>query len=81
MVKVRARDTRSLARLLHERLGRLLARLAPRERELIALKYGAEMTNRAIARLTGLRESNVGTILHRTIQVLRAAWPEEGDPR
>ena len=71
----------AVARSDRERLGRLLARLAPRERELIALKYGAEMTNRAIARLTGLRESNVGTILHRTIQVLRAAWPEEGDPR
>src|SRR5438094_10015158 len=44
-----------------ERLAGLLQRLPERERELIALKYGAEMTNRAIARLTGLSESNVGT--------------------
>jgi DNA-directed RNA polymerase specialized sigma24 family protein len=36
------------------------------------------MTNRAIARLTGLTESNVGTILHRAIHNLRAEWPAEG---
>ena len=57
-----------------ERLVRLLERLGERERELIALKYGAGLTNRAIGRLTGLSESNVGTILHRTIQALRADW-------
>lgn len=59
-----------------ERLTRLLAARPERERELIALRYGAELTNRAIARLTGLSESNVGTILHRTIQALRADWDE-----
>ncbi len=57
-----------------ERLGRLMEGLAERERELLALKFGAGMTNRAIARLTGLSETNVGTILHRTIQGLRADW-------
>ena len=57
-----------------ERLSRLLDGLPARDRELLALKYGAGMTNRAIARLTGLTESNVGTILHRTIQGLRADW-------
>src|SRR5512143_333573 len=51
-----------------ERLSRLLDGRPARDRELLALKYGAGMTNRAIARLTGLTESNVGTILHRTIQ-------------
>jgi RNA polymerase sigma-70 factor (ECF subfamily) len=59
-----------------ERLGRLLVQLPDRERELVALKYGAGMTNRAIAKATGLSESNVGTILHRTIGQLRAAWTE-----
>jgi RNA polymerase sigma-70 factor (ECF subfamily) len=59
-----------------ERLTRLLASRPERERELIALKYGGDMTNREIARLTGLGESNVGTILHRTIQALRAGWNE-----
>ena len=60
------------------RLARLLEGLGERERELVALKYGAEMTNRAIARQTGLSESNVGTILHRTVQQLRAGWDDSG---
>jgi len=57
------------------RLALLTAHLAERERELIALKYGAGLSNRQIARLTGLSESNVGTIVHRTVQTLRAGWP------
>ncbi len=61
-----------------ERLARLLAELPDRERELVALKYGAGLTNRAIAKATGLSESNVGTVLHRTVGRLRAAWTEEG---
>jgi RNA polymerase sigma-70 factor (ECF subfamily) len=56
------------------RLGTLLKTLPQREQELIALKYGAEATNRAIAELTGLSESNVGTILHRVVQTLRRDW-------
>ena len=57
-----------------DRLEHLLQQLSPRERELIAFKYGAEMTNRAIAQATGLSESNVGTILHRAVETLRAQW-------
>jgi len=57
-----------------ERLAGLLATLPDRERELMALKYGAGMTNRAIARATGLSESNIGTILHRAVQTLRDQW-------
>ncbi|HEX5505737.1 MAG TPA: sigma-70 family RNA polymerase sigma factor [Thermomicrobiales bacterium] len=59
------------------RLQRLLADLPVREREVIELKYGALLTNRAIARVTGLSESNVGTLLHRTVQRLRTSWEEE----
>lgn len=59
-----------------ERLSRLLAELPERERELIALKYGAEHEHREIARVMGLTESNVGTILHRTVVALRARWDE-----
>lgn len=59
-----------------DRLARLLGQLPDRERELLSLKYGAECTNREIARMTGLSESNVGTILHRTVQTLRAGWDE-----
>ena len=57
-----------------ERLRVLLALLPERDRELVALKYGAGATNRAIAKLTGLSESNVGTIVHRVVQALRRDW-------
>ena len=56
------------------RLNRLTSNLPDRERELIALKYGAGINNRLIAQLTGLSESNVGTILHRVVQTLRSQW-------
>jgi RNA polymerase sigma-70 factor, ECF subfamily len=59
-----------------ERLGLLLERLPARDRELLALKYGAGYTNRAIARMTGLGESNVGTLLHRAVCALRDHWQE-----
>ncbi len=58
------------------RLGQLLQQLPERERDLIALKYGAGLTNRDIARQTGLSESNVGTILYRVVNKLRAAWED-----
>jgi RNA polymerase sigma-70 factor (ECF subfamily) len=73
-------EDEAVRRQERDRLQALLARLPGRERELIALKYGAGATNRAIAKLTGLSESNVGTILHRTIGQLRAAWDEGGRP-
>jgi RNA polymerase sigma-70 factor (ECF subfamily) len=57
-----------------ERLSALLAGLSDRERELLALKFGAELSNREIARATGLGESNVGTIIHRAVAALRAKW-------
>jgi len=57
-----------------ERLAGLLAALPDRERDLVSLKYGAGWTNRAIAKAVRLSETNVGTILHRTIQALRADW-------
>lgn len=60
------------------RLATLLPQLSQREQELIALKYGAGLTNRAIATLLGLSESNVGTILHRVVKKLQKKW--EGTP-
>jgi RNA polymerase sigma-70 factor, ECF subfamily len=60
-----------------DRLARLLATLPDRDRELLALKYGAELTNRQIAAATGLSESNVGTIVHRAVTALRAQWPAQ----
>ena len=71
-------ETVALRAAQSRRLQSLLAGLAERERELLALKYGAGATNRDIATITGLGESNVGTILHRTISALRARWNEGG---
>jgi len=48
-----------------------VARLSEREQDLIALKFAAGLTNRRIAELTGLSESNVGVILYRAMQRLR----------
>lgn len=56
------------------RLTTLFSLLPDRERELLSLKYGAELTNRAIAELTGLSETNVGTILYRVVRKLRSEW-------
>lgn len=62
-----------------ERLASMLASLAEREREIFSLKYGAQFTNRSIARILGITESNVGTILHRIVSQLRAQWEHENE--
>ncbi|MFT3866055.1 MAG: sigma-70 family RNA polymerase sigma factor [Solirubrobacterales bacterium] len=50
-----------------------LARLAPRERELIALKFFAGLDNAEIAAVLGISDSNAGTRLHRAVTKLREA--------
>jgi RNA polymerase sigma-70 factor, ECF subfamily len=50
-----------------------LASLSARERELVALKFHAGLTNSELARVLGVSESNAGTMLHRTMQKLRKA--------
>src|SRR5262249_4611255 len=57
-----------------ERLAVLLAALPARERELLSLKYGSGLTNRAIARITRMSESTEGTILHRAVLAIRERW-------
>jgi len=57
----------------HLAVSAALARLAPRERELIALKFFAGLENREIARVLGVSESNAGTKLHRAMTKLREA--------
>jgi RNA polymerase sigma-70 factor (ECF subfamily) len=48
-----------------------LGLLHERAREILALKFGGPLTNRQIAELTGLTESNVGVILYRSLLKLR----------
>jgi RNA polymerase sigma-70 factor, ECF subfamily len=50
-----------------------LASLEPRQRELIALKFFAGLTNAEIAAVLGISESNAGTKLHRAVTKLREA--------
>lgn len=58
----------------HQRLQQLLVQLPDRDRDIIALKYGSQMTNREIAHHMKLSESNIGSILHRTIRTMRQEW-------
>jgi len=62
----------------HELL-QAIGQLSERERELIALKFKAGLTNRAISRLTGLKENNVATILHRAVQRIRSLMSINGE--
>lgn len=50
-----------------------VAELEPRERELIALKFFAGLSNKEIAAVAGISESNAGTRLHRAVTKLREA--------
>jgi RNA polymerase sigma-70 factor (ECF subfamily) len=54
-----------------------LAGLPAREREIVALKFHAGMSNAEIARVLGVSESNAGTLLHRTMQKLRKACDDQ----
>ncbi len=50
-----------------------LQRLAPRDREVIALKYHAELSNTELAAVLGVSPTNAGTLLHRAMTKLREA--------
>ena len=80
-VHVASQDDPQQAVERHEafrKLEGLLNALPERDRDLVSLKYGAGLTNRVIARHMKLTETNVGTLLHRAVQKLRAGWQQEG---
>jgi RNA polymerase sigma factor (sigma-70 family) len=52
-------------------IGSQVARLAPLERELIALRYGADLTARQIGELLDMRTNTVEVVLHRALERLR----------
>jgi RNA polymerase sigma-70 factor (ECF subfamily) len=54
-----------------------MAALEPRERELVALKFHAGLSNAEIASVIGTSESNAGTKLHRVVEKLRKACDEQ----
>lgn len=57
-------------------LMRLIVDLDERQRDVLGLKFGAGLSNRRIAELTGLSTSNVGVILYQTIGTLRERLQE-----
>jgi RNA polymerase sigma-70 factor, ECF subfamily len=50
-----------------------VAQLPGSEREIIALKFHAGLSNAEIAKVLGVSESNAGTMLYRTMEKLRRA--------
>jgi RNA polymerase sigma-70 factor, ECF subfamily len=54
--------------------------LDERDRELIALRYGADLTARQIAELLGARTNAIEVALHRALGRLRATFGDEDEP-
>ena len=57
-----------------------VGRLDERDRELIALRYGADLTARQIAELQGAKTNAVEVALHRALGRLRAQLEGEAEP-
>jgi RNA polymerase sigma-70 factor, ECF subfamily len=60
-------------------LSRALARLGEVERDLVALRFGADMTARQIADILGMQTNAVEVALHRALGRLRDALGENPD--
>lgn len=54
-----------------QELGAAIRGLEEREREILTLKFGGGLTNREIAGLLEISESNAGTIIYRSLERLR----------
>ncbi len=54
-----------------------LSDLSARERDLLALKFAAGLSNLRIADLTGLSQSHVGVLIYRAVQRLRTSLQEK----
>lgn len=52
--------------------------LDERSRDMIALKFSTGMTNREIALMTGLSESNIGIIIYRAVKKIQADLDGKG---
>ncbi|WNS41116.1 sigma-70 family RNA polymerase sigma factor [Paenibacillus sp. MMS20-IR301] len=55
-----------------DRLNLALDKLSAKQRNMIALKFGADLKNTEIAQVMGISESNVGVILYRSLQKLKS---------
>ena len=61
----------------HSALLIALSRLNDRERDLLALKFAADLTHKQIAQLTNMTETSVSVALFRALQRLRSILKEE----
>jgi RNA polymerase sigma-70 factor (ECF subfamily) len=71
-----APDEEAEVALRRAALRRAMAMLDPRERELVALKFFAGLSNGEVGEVIGVSESNAGTKLHRVVEKLRRACDE-----
>ena len=62
--------------LRREAVRAALERLAPREREVVALRFAGGLSHEEIGRVLGISASNAGTRLHRTLEKLRRECDE-----
>ena len=59
-------------------LVKALAKLNEKERNVVALKFAAELKNTDIAKVMGISDSSVGVILFRSLKKLRKELEKEG---
>ncbi len=62
-----------------ELLYSILQKLPPREKDIIYLKFFDGYSNKVISQITGLSETNVGTIIYRTVRKLRQMYQERSE--
>lgn len=75
------RETSPEQRLIRDqqvqRLYNHLHELPDRQRDVVALKFGADLSNKEIARMMKIKANYVGVLLYRAVQKLRQALEEE----
>ncbi len=63
---------------IQQHLLKAIGSLSQREQEIIALKFWSDLSNREIAQLIGVSESNTGVILFRAMKQLRKILTSQG---
>jgi RNA polymerase sigma-70 factor (ECF subfamily) len=63
---------------IHGQLVQAMAQLRGRERDLLGMKFGAGLTNREIAGVTGLTEGHVAVLVQRALARLKARLATRG---
>ena len=66
---------------LEKQLQKALQILTPTEKELINLHYYQHLKQTEIAEITGLKQSNVGVLLHRAVKKLKTKFGNEYEER